>query len=282
MNPPARAGEINSIALKVEGVMLRKKKEGISKSDASKSSAKAKGKKAEDKSSKSLLETKTTRAKATAASKSEKSTRLKFDSSESPAGFIKATSGFFKTGKLAGTKSAKLPRFGQTQMVAFIRDPHCIFTYWEVTPESIEAVKKQLMDEYHDSSMVLRVFRTGMNGDPELLYEINVEPGEMNRYVDIKGPGGSYYIEIGQKTASGRYVPYTRSNKVITSHGWLSSDVDPQWEPPAGILEYFSDEVIEESFKPEKRVFSATIPPKGRLGARRKVGGLHRHAASHF
>ncbi len=71
-------------------------------------------------------------------------------------------------------------------MVAFIRDPQCIFTYWEVTPESIEAVKQQLTDEYKDSSMVLRIFKTGPKGETELIQEIRVEPGEMNRYVELK------------------------------------------------------------------------------------------------
>src|ERR1035441_9453748 len=37
----------------------------------------------------------------------------------------------------------KAAKHGETQMVAFIRDPHCIFTYWEVTPQSIEAVDRK-------------------------------------------------------------------------------------------------------------------------------------------
>ncbi len=178
-------------------------------------------------------------------------------------------------------KASKLPRYGQTQMVAFIRDPRCIFTYWEVTPESVEAVKKHLMGEFHNSSMVLRVFKTNTHGESELLYEIKVEPDEMNRYVNLEESGGSYYIEIGQKTSSGRYIPYARSNKVVTSQGGFSPTVDPNWEPPTGILEYFSDEIVEESFEPEKKGFSASLgkaariskPPRGKFG---------HHAASHF
>ena len=139
-------------------------------------------------------------------------------------------------------------------MVAFIRDPHCIFTYWEVTPQSIEAVKQQLMGEYKDSAMVLRVFRTGADGQAELIQEIRVEPGEMNRYVELKeGASGSYFIEIAQKTASGRMVVYARSNKVMTgtsvgSEGRTEGASSPQWETPAGLLEYFSE--VEETTDP--------------------------------
>jgi hypothetical protein len=137
----------------------------------------------------------------------------------------------------------KLPRIGETQMVAFIRDPRCIFTYWEVSPESVESVKKQLMEEYPGSSMALRVFKVHPDGNTEMLYEVDVEPGDRNRYLDLKEPGGKYYVEVVQKTASGRVVTYTRSNLVSTSQESLasSSSSDLQWAPPAGILEYFND-----------------------------------------
>lgn len=146
------------------------------------------------------------------------------------------------TSKLSAWK--KLPRIGETQMVAFIRDPRCIFTYWEVSPESVESVKKQLMEEYPGSSMALRVFKVHPDGNTELLYEVDVQPTERNRYIEIKEIGGKYYVEVVQKTPSGRVVSYTRSNLVSTSQEGSappSSSADPQWAPPAGILEYFND-----------------------------------------
>jgi hypothetical protein len=146
----------------------------------------------------------------------------------------------------AATSWKKPRRQGETQMVAFIRDPHCIFTYWEVTPESIESVKKQLMEEYKSSTMVLRVFRAGSDGQAELLQEIRVEPGEMNRYVELKENTGSYFIEIAQKTASGKTVVYARSNRIITGpsaepESRRGGSESSRWETPAGLLEYFSD-----------------------------------------
>lgn len=145
-------------------------------------------------------------------------------------------------------------RQGETQMVAFIRDPHCIFTYWEVTPQSIEAVKQQLREEYKDSAMVLRVFRTGADGQAELIQEIRVQPGEMNRYVELKeGASGSYFIEIAQKTASGRTVIYARSNHIMTGTSAAFGEAPTgtsaaQLETPAGLLGYFSE--VEEAADP--------------------------------
>jgi hypothetical protein len=154
-------------------------------------------------------------------------------------------------------KSSDLPpkkwaRQGETQMVAFIRDPQCIFTYWEVTPESIEAVKAQLMEEYQGSSMVLRVLKVSPEGDSQLLYEVEVDPGEMNRYLELKEPGGVYFVEVARRTPSGKVVAYARSNRIVTGPSGASwpPASDPKWEPPSGILEYFSEEGEETSAFP--------------------------------
>ncbi len=171
-----------------------------------------------------------------------------------------------KTSKLSATSGEpiqkKSKRQGETQMVAFIRDPRCIFTYWEVTPESIEAMKQQLAAEYKDSSMVLRVFKTGSDGETELIEEIRVEPGEMNRYVQLKEAYGSYFVEIAQKAPSGRVVVYARSSKLITG---ISSETPvgsaartgSKWETPEGLLEYFSDAEETETSTPIPGISSA-------------------------
>ncbi len=145
----------------------------------------------------------------------------------------------------------KLPKRGETQMVAFIRDPQCIFTYWEVTPESIESVKRQLMDEFQNSSMVLRVFHMDGPDQVHLIREIFVEPHEMNRYIKIDDKNGGYFLEIAQKATSGRTVVYARSNKIIlgfAGQSWAPASGDPKWETPAGLAEYFSQEEYTETF----------------------------------
>jgi hypothetical protein len=72
--------------------------------------------------------------------------------------------------------------------------------------------------------------------------------------VELKeGASGSYFIEIAQKTASGRMVVYARSNKVMTGTS-MGSESRPeagsssQWETPSGLLEYFSE--VEEAADP--------------------------------
>lgn len=147
----------------------------------------------------------------------------------------------------------RLPRKGETQMVAFVRDPNCIFTYWEVTPESAEEVRRQLMEEYPRSVMVLRLLRMGPNGQMELVQEIRVKPGEMNRYVDLEGEPGSFVVEIAQKALSGKTVVYARSQTIVTggpSFSAPSAVADflraPGDEIPKAFLDYFEEGEVDQ------------------------------------
>jgi hypothetical protein len=174
------------------------------------------------------------------------------------------------------TPSKKLPKKGETQMMAFVRDPQCIFTYWEVTPESMESVKQQLQEEFKGSSMVLRVFHSGPGGEIQLLQEIFIDPKDMNRYVDIDQRTGKYFFEIAQKAASGRLVVYVRSNPIQVGHDPSSAPAgsgsthgsDP--EMPAGLRDYYSQEEYVETFH-------APGGPSSMDSLRRKKG---RYAAS--
>lgn len=61
--------------------------------------------------------------------------------------------------------SKRFPRHGETQVVAFLRDPHCLHVYWEVAEESLGAMKNQLGASHLSSGLVLRLFRSEMEGE---------------------------------------------------------------------------------------------------------------------
>jgi hypothetical protein len=128
--------------------------------------------------------------------------------------------------------------------VAFVKDPRCVFTYWEVTPEKVQQVKQELKDEFKNSSMVLRVFKIWPGGEKQFLYEIDLEPSEMNRYVELPGPVSDHYLEIAQRTRSGRYVTYVRSNILAPSFarsgsGTIPSVASGSAQPAQGLLGYY-------------------------------------------
>jgi len=173
----------------------------------------------------------------------------------------------------------RIVRQGETRMMAFIRDPQCVFTYWEVTPEAVDEVKRQLMEEYKGSQLVLRVYRTGPGGQVDLIREIRVEPGEMNRYVEIPAEGGVFFLEVVQKAKSGKVAVLTRSNTVAIgpgaawamgpSHGTGQGTADV----PSGMRDYFADE-----WDPE----GVGAPGRGLSSAETQARSRSRYAASHI
>jgi hypothetical protein len=137
----------------------------------------------------------------------------------------------------------KFPRHGQTQVVAFARDPWSLFTYWEVAPETVVDLRRQWGAEFDAGYTVLLVFRANAAGQAELVQEARVEAEEMNRYVGLKEPDGSYVLEIGRRMPGGQYIPLARSNRVnisIRNGAAAASAEDPSWAPPRGMAEYFS------------------------------------------
>jgi hypothetical protein len=146
-----------------------------------------------------------------------------------------------------------LPRHGETQIVAFVRDPQCVFTYWEVTPERLEEVKRELKEEFRDSHMVLRLFTIGPNGERVLSDEIRIDPGQINRYVELSQTGGSYVLEIAQKTGAGRYVTYAQSNPIFTAvQPYTANSLDVQ-DPisAAEVSQEMLDYFYEQGYDPD-------------------------------
>jgi hypothetical protein len=145
----------------------------------------------------------------------------------------------------------KPPQYGETQIVAFIRDPNCIFVYWEVASQQLAEVKDQLKSEYPKSRMLLRMFRERGDGGTELLYEVEVNPDSMNQYLPVEEPGFAYFVEVVRKTVSGKTVVIARSNTVSPPGKTFSRVIDSQWLPPQELMHYLSLELEGESHADE-------------------------------
>ena len=151
--------------------------------------------------------------------------------------------------KGAGKKNAKLKsawspaKYGETQVVAFIRDPNCLFVYWEIAAQKLEQVKAELKNEYAKSRLVLRMFRSREDGSADLIYEIEVNPEDMNRYLPVQEPGGGYYVEVARKTASGKVLVIARSNSLTAPMIGFSAQVEAAWQPAPEMERYLAEEL---------------------------------------
>ena len=143
----------------------------------------------------------------------------------------------------------KIARYGETQVLVFLRDPHCLYTYWEITPDRVESVRREWKGEFEGSFLVLRLFKTGHDGQPWLVEEVRVEPGERNRYLELKEPGGNYFVEIAQKAPSGLLRVYARSKLLATyaaGDSFWASSIGSSWEQGDGLQTYF-DKIIRDA-----------------------------------
>ncbi len=128
-------------------------------------------------------------------------------------------------------------KYGIDRIVTLVRDPSWIFSYWEITDETIEELKKRLGDNWHDSRFVLRVF--DRSSDEGHYFDIELNNGARNWYINVQ-PERKYQVAIGAIDPDGNFNQIAISNMVETPRGRISDVVDDRWLIP--------DEVFEKIF----------------------------------
>jgi len=131
-------------------------------------------------------------------------------------------------------KVAELPKeYGDTKIVALIKDPLWIHAYWEVSPSKKEDLQNILGDSFHNLGYTLRIYdvtRIDFNGDNSNSYfDISVGHDARSWYVNVGNPGSDYIIDLGIMTPEGQFILIARSNKVTTPRNSVSNNIDEQW-----------------------------------------------------
>ncbi len=109
-------------------------------------------------------------------------------------------------------------RYGVDRLVLMVQDPHHIFAYWELTPDTLE-----------------RVRGAAGGGTPVLV--LHGGQGDESREVDLHGgnyylsvaPSASYEAELALRDQQGRLYTLAKSNRVTTPAPSISSRADEQW-----------------------------------------------------
>ena len=100
-----------------------------------------------------------------------------------------------------------------------------------------------MKNDYAKSRLILRMFRSQEDGSSDLIYEIEVNPEDMNRYLPVHEPGRGYFVEVARKTPSGKVVVIARSNSLTAPFAGFSSQVEPEWAPSPELEEYLAEEL---------------------------------------
>jgi hypothetical protein len=118
------------------------------------------------------------------------------------------------------------------RMVLMVRGPYWLHAFWEVAPRSVERARSALGQEWHGARPTLRLLRieNGVQGSPseQVIREIDVHGGVKNWFIDIREPMRCR-VEVGYRTAGGRFHALTRSNMVSTPPASQSDSLDAHW-----------------------------------------------------
>lgn len=125
------------------------------------------------------------------------------------------------------------PGYGDDRVVAMPRDPHWLFTYWEISEGLGNAVKKEYGPEaWAQGRLTLRVydvtdlFFDGANAHRS--WDVPVGQAR-NWYVQVGEPERDWCVDLGLVLPDGRFVVLARSNVVRTPAEGFSSLTDAEW-----------------------------------------------------
>jgi hypothetical protein len=152
----------------------------------------------------------------------------------SPAGHEKVQDSGFERNKNAHELDRgpiDLPdSYGETRAVLMAIEPHLLHVYWEVTSDELEKAKHWFGDDHAQSQTILRFYdvtnATVDNGKTHSFFDMDIDLYSRSRYVHLWSPDKSYYVELGFKTADGRFFPLVRSNVAKTPSAWPAPKAD--------------------------------------------------------
>jgi len=119
------------------------------------------------------------------------------------------------------------------RLVLMVRDPFWLHAVWTVLPQSVKRAEAALAEHWHAARPYLRLLEvdTGhtTNSSERVVREIEIHGGVTNWYVDAPNPPHSYRVDIGYRSANGKFFVIARSNSVTTPAPGSSDSIDKNW-----------------------------------------------------
>lgn len=116
------------------------------------------------------------------------------------------------------SEETELPEtYGETKIVLVPVHPFLVHVYWDLSPEHLTKIisRKRRSRSSKGPWPTLRFYDTTGSGDAEVQgdsFDVDVELQAMNWYVHIWKPARSYVVELGLRTAQGKFIPIARSD----------------------------------------------------------------------
>lgn len=153
----------------------------------------------------------------------EKISQTKFEL-EHPAIFIEPKHPLEETRELPDS-------YGETKIIALIRDPEWVFTYWDISEDT--RIRFNIPKGNHSRDMALRIYDvTDVNFDGNNAiswFDIQINDYSISWYLRIPEAGRSYIIDIGVYSDSGIFQTIARSNSFKMPIAEISQHTDEEW-----------------------------------------------------
>jgi uncharacterized protein len=117
--------------------------------------------------------------------------------------------------------------YGDTKIVLLVRDPHWIYSYWEITESKYKEVADILGGSFSSSKEILRVYDT--SSKPWKSFDVSVSYGARSWYINVPEANRTYVVDVGFLSPDGRFIVMARSNAVTTPRDAMSEIIDEEW-----------------------------------------------------
>lgn len=161
--------------------------------------------------------------------------------------------------------------YGDNRITLMMRDPSCLFTYWELRKDRIDNVLQSLGPLAHTVKMVLRVYDitdiTFTGNNMQRYFDIDITGEARSRYIRVE-PDKLFFVDIGLLSVNGTFRILSRSNSVRTPRASVSEVVDEKW---MFIKEFYEKEylpsglgseyVFKKARKDRHKIFKEGVHP---------------------
>ncbi len=121
-------------------------------------------------------------------------------------------------------------KYHKDTLVLLVRDPYCIYSFWEITEQKIKKAQKILTKNiFAQSTLILRLFNYKQLNTKPSYNDINNINFIGSWYITNQTPGTNFYAEIGYKTPDGQFISLLRSNTVATPNDTISNKIDEKY-----------------------------------------------------
>jgi hypothetical protein len=126
-----------------------------------------------------------------------------------------------EAGVVSGFTPPAIPTcHGITRIYLMSRDPHSVYTYWELTPEFREMTARHFNCHWDHLSVVLRLYTVDELGSVSLAREVEASRLTDNWMFGDLEPGRTYLVDLGTRNVYNVFVAILRSNTVNTPRNW--------------------------------------------------------------